>query len=196
MNQKITRIATLVALGLGASIASAQTTKTFVPSNTDLSDLDHYYYYTWGIDNVNSGQVITGAKLTITNIYDWTVEDDILYVQMLDNPALGVSSFYDNQGGGNAFAGQGAVVGTWTDPVGGQATGKNLVFDLGASGLIGLMNQYAADGVMGFGFDPDCHYFNDGVKLEVTTCPVPEPASFGVLGLGGLLLIRRRRKSA
>jgi PEP-CTERM motif len=196
MNQNISRIATLFVLVAGASFASAQTTKTFVPSNTDLSDLDHYYAYTWGIDNiVPAGEVITGAKLTITNIWDWTVEDDILYVNMLDNPASGVNSFYDNQGGGNYFGGQGTVVGTWTDPVGGQSTGKNLVFDLGALGLLGKMNQYAADGKMGFGFDPDCHYFNDGVKLEVTTAPVPEPASFAVLGLGGLLLLKRRKKT-
>ncbi len=196
MNHNISRIASFFALAAGASFASAQTTKTFVPTNTDLSDLDHYYAYSWGIDNVlPAGQVITGAKLTITNIWDWTVEDDILYVNMLDNPASGVNSFYDNQGGGNYFGGQGTVVGTWTDPVGGHATGKNLVFDLGALGLLGKMNQYAADGKMGFGFDPDCHYFNDGVKLEVTTQAVPEPASFAILGLGGLLLIKRRKKN-
>ena len=92
MNRNISRIATLFVLTVGASLASAQTTKTFVPSNTDLSDLDHYYSYTWGIDNVvPAGQIITGAKLTITNIWDWTVEDDILYVNMLDNPASGVN---------------------------------------------------------------------------------------------------------
>jgi hypothetical protein len=197
MNRNISKIATLFVLTVGASLASAQTTKTFVPNNTDLSDLDHYYAYSWGIDNVlPAGQIITGAKLTITNIWDWTVEDDILYVNMLDNPASGVKSFYDDQGGGNYFGGQGTVVGTWTDPVGGHSTGKNLVFDLGALGLLGKMNQYAADGKMGFGFDPDCHYFNDGVKLEVTTQAVPEPASFAILGLGGLLLIKRRKKNS
>lgn len=197
MNRNITKISTLFVLTVGASLASAQTTKTFVPSNTDLSDLDHYYAYTWGIDNVlPAGQIITGAKLTITNIYDWTVEDDILYVNMLDNPASGVKSFYDNQGGGNYFAGQGTAVGTWTDPAGGSPTGKNLVFDLGALGFLDKMNQYAADGKLGFGFDPDCHYFNDGVKLEVTYGAVPEPGTFAVLGLGGLLLIRRKKQKA
>ena len=70
------------------------------------------------------------------------------------------------------------------------------MFDLGALGLLGKMNQYAADGKLGFGFDPDCHYFNDGVNLEVTTQAVPEPASFAVLGLGGLLLIKRRKKNS
>lgn len=197
MNQYLSRTATLVVLALGASIASAQTTKTFTPSPSDLNDLDHKYAYTWGIDNIiPAGEKITGAKLVITNIWDWQVEQDILYVNMLDNPASGVKEFYDNEASGNYFQGQGTVVGTYTDPVGGHSTNTNLTFDLGALGLLDKMNQYAADGRMGFSFDPDCHYFNDGVKLVVTTAPVPEPASFAVLGLGGLLLIRRKNKKS
>ncbi len=104
---------------------------------------------------------------------------------MLDNPASGVKSFYDNEASGNYFQGQGTVEGTWTDPVGGHSTNTNLRFELGALGVLDKMNQYAADGKMGFSFDPDCHFFNDGVKLVVTTAPVPEHGSFAVLGLGG-----------
>lgn len=198
MNSNHIRVASILLGVLGAGLANAQTTKTFTPSDGDLGDLDHNYYSTWGIDfNVPSGQVITGAKLTIKNIYDWTKEDnDILYIQMLDNPAAGVKSFYDNEGGGNAFAGQGVAVGTWTDPVGGYARNVNLTFDLGQLGLLDELNQYAANGRFGFGFDADCHYFNDGVKLEVTTAPVPEPASMATLAVGGLALLRRRKKNA
>ena len=186
MNRTFSRIATLFVLTVGASVASDQTTKTFVPSNNDLDDLDHKYAYTWGIDNiVPAGQIITDAKLVITNIWDWKVEQDILYVNMLDNPASGVKSLYDNEASGNYFQGQGTVEGTWTDPVGGHSTNTNLRFELGALGVLDKMNQYAADGKMGFSFDPDCHFFNDGVKLVVTTAPVPEHGSFAVLGLGG-----------
>ncbi|MBS1701924.1 MAG: PEP-CTERM sorting domain-containing protein [Armatimonadetes bacterium] len=186
----------LVAGVVTAGFASAGT-YTFEPSNGNLSNLDHYYAYSWGIDfNVPQGETITGATLTIKNIWDWTQENDILYVQMLDNPASGVKSFYDNQGGGNYFGGQGTAVGTWSDPVGGHSTNTNLTFDLGSLGLLNKLNQYAADGRFGFGFDPDCHYYNDGVKLTITTSsPVPEPASFATLGVGAFALLRRRKKN-
>jgi hypothetical protein len=58
------------------------------------------------------------------------------------------------------------------------------------------------DGLFGFGFDPDCHYYNDGISLLITTTfkeydnPVPEPVTgLGVIaGLSGLAgYIRKRR---
>ena len=191
MNHKLTALATGAFL---TSFALAGT-YTFTPSNSDLSNLDHYSYYTWGIGfNVPQGETITGASLTIKNIYDWTVEDgDMLYVHLLDNPALGVTTFVDNQGGGDNFAGQGMLIGTWSDPAGGKATGFDLTMNLNAQG-VALLNKYAADGKFGFGFDPDCHYFNDGVSVTVKTAPVPEPASLATLAIGGAALIRRRRQ--
>lgn len=196
MNYKNLKVSAIVLGALAASFASAGT-YTFTPTNnTDLGDLDHYYAYSWGItSNIPQGEVITGATLTIKNIYDWQKEDDILYVNLLDNPASGVKSFYDNQASGNYFAGQGVAVGTWSDPVGGHSTNTDLTFDLGKLGLLNTLNQYAADGKFGFGFDPDCHYFNDGVKLTVTTAAVPEPASMATLAVGGLALLRRRKKN-
>lgn len=190
----------VMGLAVGALMTSFAMagTYSFQPATADLGDLDHYSYYTWGINsNIPQNEVITGAKLTITNIWDWTVEDnDILYVHLLDNVTPGVSIFQDNQGGGDNFAGQGMLIGTWTDPVGGHSTNTTVTFDLGQAGALNLLKQYSADGKFGFGFDPDCHYYNDGVKLTITTQAVPEPASMATLAIGGLALLRRRKKSA
>ncbi len=198
MSKILSRIS-LVALAIvSAGIASADITTTiFKPNPADLNDLDHYYYNTWGFNfDVPEGQYIVGAELKIKNIYDWTKEaNDILYINLLDNPALGVKSFYDNQVGGNAFAGQGPLVGTWTDPVGGYARGVDLSFDLAQLGLLDEFAAFAADGRVGFGFDADCHYYNDGVSFHVKTAPVPEPTTMALLAAGGAAAFLRRRRA-
>ena len=53
-----------------------------------------------------------------------------------------------------------------------------------------VLNAYAADGRIGLGLDPDCHFYNDGITLRLVT---PEPTSLALLGLGGLAMMHRRR---
>ena len=58
---------------------------------------------------------------------------------------------------------------------------------------VAKLNQYLAnDGVIGLGFDPDCHFWNEGVSLELEY--IPEPATMSLLGAGGALLALRRRR--
>lgn len=156
----------------------------FSPSPADLDGLVHQKYYTWGFDWTNTDEVITGATLTFKGIYDWRVETDSLYIHLLDNPTLGVTIGDDYQGGGDYFSGMGTYIDTWTDPIGGSAGKIDLVYNLTDLGFGATINAYASNGRLGFGFDPDCHYYNDGIELEIYSSVVPEPGTLALLGLG------------
>ncbi len=175
---------------------------TFVPNPSDLDGLDHHNSYTWTIasDDIDIAN-IRDAVLTFTNIWDWTVEkDDHLYVHLLPGnllPQPEQNNVIVNDEGwpreGDYFEGQGDLVGIWSDPVGGAARDFDLVFRFSEiPGLLDAFKEYAADGYFGFGIDPDCHYYNDGVKFNVV---VPEPSSMLLLSMGlvGLAGIGRKK---
>ena len=187
---------------MGAISASAI---TFSPTPADLGDLDHHQATTWGISwTVPAGQQITGATLTIKNIYDWQQEYDQLYIHLLDNPAKGVVSISDNTADNvfqDYFSGQGRYLTTFSDPYGGAPRNFNFVYNFTAADLTTLGNYLnTAPGTaanFGFGFDPDCHYYNDGVYFEIRTASVPETGStVVVLSIGLLALAAIRFKTA
>jgi hypothetical protein len=192
----------VIAIGLAATTSANAGLTTFRPTPNNLSDLPHAEYFTWGINfNLQPNEKITGAVLTFTNIWDWVKEtDDHLFVHLLDNPNAGVISYVDNQGGGDNFAGQGKLVSNWSDPAGGSPRNFNLVLDFGKLGLLDTLNSYAktlpANGRanFGFGIDPDCHFYNDGVTFTIKTSRIciPEPATIAILGIGGLVLRKKR----
>jgi hypothetical protein len=193
---KMTMLVVVVLLVLGGLTGSAiANVTTFNPDPINLSNLEHAYFYTWGINfNLPQGEKITGATLTYYNIYDWTTEtDDRLYTHLLDNPATGVRAI-NEQGDGDAFAGQGTLVGTWTDDVGGSPRNFNLVYDFSAPDLLANLNTYAGTSEtgkanFGFGMDPDCHYYNNKVEFVITTASVPTVSAVpapGAIVLGSI----------
>jgi PEP-CTERM motif len=187
-------ILTFALLFIASSSLSAGT-YFFNPTPSDLYDLVHQKYYTWGIEWDHTTETITEAVLTFTGIYDWRQEVDSLYMHLLDDPAIGVTIGSDNEGGGDYFAGMGPWITTWSDPNGGSANKTNLSYSFSSLGLVDDLNAFAADGDFGIGLDADCHYYNEGIGLEITTSPIPEPATLSLLGIGFAMIgMRYRRK--
>lgn len=239
-------LATFVCALLVCALCAAQA-DTFNFSTNGLGDLDHNSYYSWGINtstleaNLLQGYTIQSATLYIDNINNWTKETtDRLYIRLLDNPAIGVKTWSDNQttydqwkwvsGDSNhmkmsTYGTTRPLIqyydgsyhdyyhdgdGSYGDPSKSpHPAGTNLVYSFGnltynGKSLLQYLNDFATDGKVGFGFDPDCHYFNDGVRFEITTCKnpvpgraVPEPISvfLGTLGMGTIAAVRRIRRS-
>jgi hypothetical protein len=200
--KKIILFTLIMAVMASAMPLRANTTYTFKPSDTDLYDLPHDKYYTWGINfTPKPGEVITGAVLTYKNIWDWRNEQDHLYTHLLDNPQSGLRTFTDYSGGGDNFLGQGVLLGDWNDPAGGHARNFDLVYDFVSLDFLDELIAYAATtpGIgrvnFGFGIDPDCHYYNDGVIFTITTSVIPAPGAILLGGIGVVLVgwLRRRR---
>jgi len=182
---------------------------TYVPSDNDVFDLDHAYYYVWNIDPI--AYPIQNAKLVFTNIRNWNSQDNVLYIRLLTDPlapslslkattAPDILRGTDNQGAydpvfADQFDGEGILIDDWEYDYS-VWKGKvvpELVFEF-TSDQLDMLNTYAKDGDIAFGFDPDCHFYNDGVKFIVNV-PVPAPGALllGSMGMGLVGWLRRRR---
>ncbi len=207
------------ALVIGFTISTSWATSytyTFQPEpRADLWDLDHNYYYAWGInwedrsEDPPTNEIIESATLEIKDIYNWKHEDnDVLHMWLVDElPEVywnheewpGTSYGNDWQNPSDKFAGCGGTfLGDYTDDS--DLIPEDLTVDIPVTPL----TQYISnDSLFGIALDPDCHYYNNGLSLIIhTSTPIPPPPNvpepvtmlgvlIGVSGLGGYLRKRR-----
>ncbi len=186
----------LIAVLAVAALSSVATASLYhlQPTQADLNDLDHAKYYTWGINKPwPADSQVVAATLTISQIRNWDNDPNILYIHLLDSGNMGVTVSSDHQGGGDAFAGKGVLL---TKLKNLTTTPHSITYIL-TQNQIDSLNSYSADGRFALGFDPDCHYYNCGVALDVQTeLETPEPATMALLAAGGLVTLARRRRVA
>jgi hypothetical protein len=67
----------------------AQANYTISPSDADLFDLAHKYFYIWEAPSIPSGETLTQASIVFKGINDWRIEpDDKMYIRLLSKAEI------------------------------------------------------------------------------------------------------------
>ena len=183
--KKYSMIMLLAAAMVMAATADAGETKTF---NTNKIQLDHFYANTWGINLGALDNPVTEATLTFSNIRNWNRDVNVLYIHLLDTTSASQVGTNVRRDGRRSttdfFDGKGILVAAWQDE---DFKGNTLTIKFDED-LLAVLNSYAVDGYIGFGFDADCHYYNSGISFTTTCSSEPEPANLIVPAPGAIIL--------
>lgn len=190
---------------LSAPLAASGAVITLTPSPADLYDLDHYSYYTWGINSTTAGVdlaslPITKATLVFKSIYNWDWSHNDLWVQLLDTAPAGVRTGADSAAGDYFASAAYAAAGIAHTPLVHyqnipHSPAATLSYTFDDTEMSALYRYIANGNNFALGFDPECHYYNGGVELQLTYSPtIPEPATLGLVALGSLAMLRRRTR--
>jgi hypothetical protein len=206
-------------------------TKGFPTTNPNEFELDHYYMYSWKLRNVDLDGAITAASITFHEIRNWDSSANQLFMHLLDTARFdGVSRFRDASTSDDppvtirdnwdpAFYPSG-LVGTSGSALITPGTGNTTLsaapsfgtspvdytYNFTASEILKLAEYIGATSAhtVALGFDPNCHYWNDGITFTITTSggtstpPIPEPGTMLLFATGaaGIARMLRRRRSA
>jgi hypothetical protein len=200
------------------SSSTANPTNTNYQGGANQFDLDHTKAYTWKISGMSipAGHTIIGATICFKNIANWDTNANKLFVHLLNTANnSGIRTFTDNSSDATIadyFAGANSLGPSGLGPDNiklfersfnkvGQAgyVATDFTHTFSAAQLATLASYIAANGNIAFGFDPDCHYWNNGIVFTfVTASPAPEPVSMVLLGTGlaGLYIRKRRQQKS
>ena len=206
---------TLCVLAWGYIAASAQATMTtikFQPNSADINDLDHRLVNTRRIDGISPGAfAFTGPTLSVGNVPTWDANPNVRHFPPLNaatdpgidnligstlvpniDDAFGNIRYYGDSKWPTKAASAETLMANST------LTTKDHAFDFAASHRQTLAAHVISASGIGLGLDASRHFFDDGIKFNMTLTPVPEmKAIYPIISLCAAIaftrILRRRR---